>query len=83
MPDPKNPKNPKKKKKKKKYNNDPYSLKEIQKTYSNAIAVYPRKNSLGVTVKFKGGGTVGLNRGRYTQKQESLASAINKVINKK
>jgi hypothetical protein len=77
------PKNPKKKNKKKKYNNDPYSLKEIQKSYPNAIAVYPRKNSLGSTVMFKGGGTVSLNRGRYTQKQESLASAINKVINKK
>ena len=63
MPDPK--------KKKKKDNNDPYSLKEIQKSYPNAIAVYPRKNSLGSTVMFKGGGTVSLNRCRYTQKQES------------
>ena len=73
MTDPKDPKN----------NNDPYSLKNIQKSYPNAVAVYPRKNSLGSTVMFKGGGTVSLNRGRYTQKQESLASAIDKVINKK
>ncbi len=73
MPDPKNKKN----------NNDPYSLKSIQKSYPNAISVKPRKSGSGATVTFKGGGTVGLNRGPYKQKQESLASAINKVINKK
>ena len=76
MTDPKDPKN-------KKNNNDPYSLKNIQKSYPNAVSVKPRKNKSGVTVTFKGGGTAGLNRGPYKQKQESLASAINKVINKK
>lgn len=75
MLDPKN--------KKKKDDNNPYSLKNVQKSYPNAVAVYPRKNSLGSTVMFKGGGTVSLNRGRYTQKQESLANAISEVINKK
>tara|TARA_R110002020_G_scaffold172932_2_gene363474 strand:+ start:68 stop:304 length:237 start_codon:yes stop_codon:yes gene_type:complete len=78
MTDPKDPK-----KKKKKDDNNPYSLKNVQKSYPNAIAVYPRKNSLGSKVMFKGGGTVNLKRGRYKQKQESLASAIDKVINKK
>ena len=75
MLDPKN--------KKKKDDNNPYSLKNVQKSYPNAVAVYPRKNSLGSTVMFKGGGSVSLNRGRYTQKQESLANAISEVINKK
>tara|TARA_B110000902_G_scaffold147419_1_gene170017 strand:- start:816 stop:1043 length:228 start_codon:yes stop_codon:yes gene_type:complete len=71
------------KNKKEKDDNNPYSLKNVQKSYPNAVAVHPRKNSVGSTVTFKGGGTVSLNRGPYKQKQESLASAINKVINKK
>jgi hypothetical protein len=76
MTDPKDPK-------KKKDDNNPYSLKNVQKSYPNAVAVYRKKNGLGSRVQFKGGGTVTLNRGPYKQKQESLANAINKVINKK
>ena len=59
MPDPKNIK--------KKKDNNPYSLKNVQKSYPNAISVTSRKNSLGSTVHFKGGGSVSLNRGRIKQ----------------
>ena len=79
MPDPKDPKDPKKKKN----YPDPYSLKEIQKSYPNVIKVFRRKSHSGRAVMFKNGTMLRLNRGPYKQKQESLASAINKVINKK
>jgi len=51
MTDPKDPK-------KKKDDNNPYSLKNVQKSYPNAVAVYRKKNGLGSRVQFKGSGTI-------------------------